>query len=125
MSNITPEMRRANRLTLAEFLENNITDAQFDMESWTGVTACGTTGCALGWAAMAEVVEGLGYSESQHAPVLCGEVRGWREVGEEVFGVEAFAEVFVSQRFTEWYATDDENAQPPTRYEVAQALRDI
>jgi hypothetical protein len=46
-------MNRERLLRLADFLEKEVPDDQFDMGQWASKEAlgeCGTAGCALGWA---------------------------------------------------------------------------
>lgn len=46
--------------TLADHIENGITDAEFNLGDWGGEGACGTVGCIAGHAAMMSVAESGG-----------------------------------------------------------------
>jgi hypothetical protein len=42
-------MRADRLLKLADFLENKVTDRQFDLNDFWKNSPCGSVGCALGW----------------------------------------------------------------------------
>lgn len=63
--------------------------------------ACGTSACALGWAALSGEIPGLSYKPNkkfhEFAPVLDGHevgLCGWAFVGEQCFGHETQERVF-------------------------------
>lgn len=108
MRKYTPKEQKLNRAALADLIEFGLTDAQFYMRSWTNngdPTECGTTGCALGWAAMSRIIPGLGYKKLGglfNTPLVCNNdgtepsQPGWAEAGQVVFGKEAYRDVFVN-----------------------------
>lgn len=110
----TSAQQRANRLALADILEHRITDAQFNMCSWSN--DCGTVGCALGIAALSGEFAGLGWNNKYGArPVVGGKLRWWEDVGPAFFGAKAYSNVFTSTR----------HIMLNNRKAVARALRAI
>jgi hypothetical protein len=102
---------------LADFLENEITDNMHAQETWyalNGTSQCGTTGCALGWAAMSGLFPGMDYampSAREVVPIINGEIKHFDDFGAQFFGDGAYGQVF--------YDTD------MNRQETVQALRDL
>lgn len=122
---VTTAQQRKNRMVLADYLEERVTNAQFDMSNFcNGVpigNECATVGCALGWAALSGLIPGLGWNRpykdsSTMEPVVAGKFRAWDDVGPHFFGRRAWNKVFVNDRFVDLGAS---------RAEVAQALRHI
>ena len=67
-------MNKQNLLKLADFLENNVTQEMFNMDSYRmhengactqfySKTECGTVGCALGWSPL---IEGLEFTDAEY-----------------------------------------------------------
>lgn len=90
-----------NCLALAERLAA-LPDALFNQGSWSSPARneCGTTACALGWAALSHVIPGLQYlpdescSGAQHAPTANGLKQSWYRAGRMFFGDRATDELF-------------------------------
>lgn len=69
---------------------------------------CGTTACALGWAAISKEIEGLDtelfFSTSSedvvgaYMPTINGRLSHWRQAGEHFFGPYTHGTIFISPR---------------------------
>lgn len=96
---LSPAQQRLNRLKLADYIEHELSDKQFDMSTWT--QPCGTVGCALGHAAMGRIIEGLDIriEHGSIRPVICGEPLdefiSWRAAGAHFFGAETHERIFI------------------------------
>lgn len=97
--------------TLANFLESKPDEAH-NQSVWTrpdDEAPCGTVGCALGWAAMSQIIDGLQYAlmssacatddifaRRQFVPTINGREAGWDEAGRAFFGQRVLNQVFLS-----------------------------
>lgn len=122
---VTPAQQRKNRMVLADYLEERVTDAQFDMSNFcNGVpigNECATVGCALGWAALSGLIPGLSWNRPYKdsptmEPVVAGKFRAWDDVGPHFFGYKAWSDVFINPKLIDGSAS---------RAEVARLLRRI
>ena len=119
MRTLSKKKQHENRQILADFLDNTLTDRQFNMQSWTENVArnhCNTVGCAMGWAAMSGQIEDLGWNynpedkdmpvkERGVIPIVGGKAVGWDEAARAFFGEEAYSEVFTNERYTDYYSS--------------------
>lgn len=108
MKAVSKAQQRKNRELLADFLDNDMNDKQFNMGTWArpADNPCGTVGCALGWAAMSGMIPGLGWNynpDDMHkrpayrdiVPIVGGKVQDWDDVGAAFFGETTHHNVFI------------------------------
>lgn len=65
---VSKTQKVANCKALADYLET-VPDKNFDMDTWLQVknSSCGTVGCALGWAALGNIIPGLQWGVKREA----------------------------------------------------------
>jgi hypothetical protein len=94
-----------NCVALAQLLEERVPAGAHDQGTWASPSnnSCGTTGCALGWAAMSHLVPGLQYDYLDWGPAgnvaflrpkVNGKLVDWPDAGKRFFGRRAFNNVF-------------------------------
>lgn len=58
--------------------------------------ACGTSACAMGWAAVSKQFDGLRYDYEINGPSINGHYIGWDEAADKYFGPYSMHGVFLS-----------------------------
>lgn len=95
---LSNQQKAANCIKLADLLER-LTPEQHRQEIF--INACGTAGCALGWAALSNKFPGLQWTHDRdlegfsidylQVPVVNGNVSNWLDVSAKFFGLESWA----------------------------------
>lgn len=90
-----------NCVALAKLLEERVPVDAHDQGHWmdhSSHSSCGTTGCALGWAACSHIISGLQHDEIlgglAFRPKINGQTTEWHEAGPRFFGRRAWGYIF-------------------------------
>lgn len=90
-----------NCVALAKLLEERVPIDAHNQGHWMDNddhSSCGTTGCALGWAACSHIIPGLQHDEifggTAFRPKINGKTVDWYEAGPKFFGQHAWAYIF-------------------------------